>query len=175
VGPTFTALQRAWSNRDADLIQGLVSERFQVTAERAFDALDADLLGAGAQDSQLTHVAVRRPHGGVTARAEHVYLNYVARIWVEDLRTGEVIDGDPAAARGFAQHWTFAFDPGDGWVLDQIEPLAERSAITTTNWDELPAGWYSRPDRPAAFVEWDGRTWRARPAKSRTTPRPRRG
>jgi hypothetical protein len=28
-------------------------------------------------------------------------------------------------------------------------------------WPGLPAGWYSRRDRPSAWVYWDGAAWSA--------------
>jgi hypothetical protein len=139
-----------------------VSRDHLYRAREAADALDRDFQVNRIEDLDLRDVAVLRPSDD-DSPAEPVcaYVAFRARDWIEDVRTGEVLDGDAGAPQAFTERWTFVSEGRRGWVIDQVESMwtgsAEGSALE--EWPGLPAGSYSRRDRPSTWRRWDGARW----------------
>jgi len=161
VAETFTAVLRAWNNRDADAMRSHVSRSYLDTARKALDALDRDFQVNRIEDVKLRNVAVQRPADGRRYVPVDAYLAFVARIWLEDLRTGDVLSGDAEAPRAFTQRWTFVFERRHGWVTDHAESIWTASAerMSAVEWPGLPAGWYSTRGRASSWRQWDGEAW----------------
>src|SRR2546430_10896074 len=117
VKSSFGAIPRAWSNRDADALETLVSRDYLARARGVIDTQDRDFQVTRLEDDELLDVAVERPGQG--AKTVNAYLAFVARNWLQDLRTGEVLSGSEETLRGFVQRWTFVFEGRDGWVPDR--------------------------------------------------------
>jgi predicted lipid-binding transport protein (Tim44 family) len=163
---SFSAVLRAWSNRDVEKMRPYVTEAHLGRAWQAADALDRDYQVNYIKELNLRDVAVSRPAPGAAAEPTPVYVSFVARDWIEDLRTGEVIDGDPETLQAIIERWTFVNEGRRGWVIDRVESVWSAPAEQggAESWPGLPAGWYSLRNRPATWREWTGAEWEAAPA-----------
>jgi predicted lipid-binding transport protein (Tim44 family) len=161
VANNFTLILRDWSNRNAEAMAPGVSSRYLAWARDALDALDREFQINGIADAELRDVALARPSDEAATGPVDAYLGFVARDWKEDLRTGEILDGDATAPRAFTKRWTFVSEGRRGWVVDRIEsvwtgPVEE---MAEGGWPGLPAGWYSTKEDPSAWRQWDGSAW----------------
>jgi len=160
VSEAFSEIPRAWSNRDADALDGIVSTDYQARARAVIDGQDREFQVTRVEDDRLREVAVERPSDGATS--VNAYLAFVARNWLEDLRTGEVLSGSEDTLRGLVQRWTLVFEGRNGWVVHRVrsiwtgpaEPIEERA------FPGLERGWYSRSKRPGAWRRWNGTKWK---------------
>ena len=157
---SFGAIPRAWSNRDADALEKLVSSDYLARARGVIDTQDRDFQVTRLEDDELLDVAVERPGQG--AKTVNAYLAFVARNWLEDLRTGEVLSGSEETLRGFVQRWTFVFEGRIGWVTHRVRSVWTGPAedLPRGAWPGLKPGWYSRSKRPAAWRRWTGESWK---------------
>jgi predicted lipid-binding transport protein (Tim44 family) len=164
---SFSAVLRAWSNRDVEKLRPFVSQGHLARANEAADALDREYQVNYIKDLNLRDVAVRRPAAGAgEAEPAEVYVSFVARDWIEDLRTGEAIEGDNERPHAMIERWTFVHEGRRGWVIDRVESVWSAPAEDggADDWPGLPAGWYSLRNRPASWREWTGSAWEAAPA-----------
>ena len=179
VADCFKAVLRAWSNRDADAMKRYVSQDFLERARAAWEKLDREFKMNCIEDLELRDVAVGQLSGdGARAEPAHAYVAFLARDWIEDLRTREVVEGDSAKPHAFTERWTFVPEGRRGWVIHGVESLSTRPAKKTAanEWSGLPSGWYSRRDRPSTWRHWDGSAWSADKKKgSRARSRGPRG
>ena len=161
VEDSFSAVLHAWNNRDAGAMRPYVSRAYLERARRELEVLDRKFHVNRIEDVELRNIAVRRPHEGARAEPIEAYVEFVARIWLEDLRSGELLGGDPASARAFTQRWSFIFRPGRGWVTDSAESVwtAPAEQAITEEWPGLPPGWYSTRGRPSLWQRRDGSAW----------------
>jgi hypothetical protein len=171
VAESFTPLVRAWSNRDADSMRPYASREYVRKARETFDALDAGLKAIHTADDALCHILVERPRSSMRSEPVYAYAAIVARTWLEDLRTGETLGGLATTLHAFTQRWTFVFEPPRGWVTDSVDVVwaAAGDRSLASEWHGVPAGWYSRGDRPLTWTRWTGTRWvegRARGVKA---------
>jgi pSer/pThr/pTyr-binding forkhead associated (FHA) protein len=162
---SFSSVLHAWSNRDVEKMRPYVSGTHLGRASEAADALDRDYQVNYIRDLKLIDVAVRRPTGG--AEPVEVYVSFVGRDWIEDLRTSELIEGEPNELQAFIERWTFVQEGRRGWVIDRVEsvwtgPAEEGGAAA--DWPGLPEGWYALRNRPGTWRQWSGSAWEAAPA-----------
>ena len=156
----FKTIPRAWGNRDVDALESLVSTDYLARARAVIDDQDAEFLVTLVEDDRLREVAVERPEEG--AATVNAYLAFVARNWMEDLRTGDILSGSEDTLRGLVQRWTLVFEGRNGWVVHRVrsiwtgpaEPIEERA------FPGLERGWYSRSKRPGAWRRWNGTKWK---------------
>jgi len=163
---SFSEVLHAWSNRDPEKMQPYVSRAHLERAREAADQLDRDYQINYIKGLELRDAAVRRPAGDPRAEPLEVYVSFVALDWIEDLRSGEVIDGDASEPQAFTERWTFVEEGRRGWVIDVVEAVWSGPAEGTDpeDWLGLPPGSYSRRSRPSAWRHWDGVVWDAVPA-----------
>jgi hypothetical protein len=157
----FAPLLQAWSNRDPDEMRRHVSNAYLEQTRGTLEALDRDFRVNRLEGCDLHDAAVRRPTGSTRDESVPAYIAFVARDWVEDLRTGKVVGGERDVARAFTQCWTCVFEPSRGWVVDRIERLGtgEADAVAAMFVRDLPAGWYSAAENAANWSQWDGSAW----------------
>lgn len=166
VSEAFNAIPRAWSNRDADALEGLVSTDYLARARAVIDSQDREFQVTRVEDDRLREVAVEQPDAG--AASVNAYLAFVARNWLEDLRTGETLSGSEDTLRGMVQRWTLVFEGRNGWVVHRVRSLWTGPAepIEERGFPGLELGWYSRSKRPGAWRRWNGEKWK-RPRQGR--------
>ncbi len=160
VRDAFPQIQRAWNDRDLDVFSRLATDAYVSRARPVVDELDRNLQINRIEGPDLRDVAVSRPRQDADGTQADAYLAFVLRDWLEDLRTTEIIRGDPEALLSFVERWSFVFDEARGWALDRVSTVW--SGGSTNDGVELrglPAGRYSRRDAPARWVEWDGSAW----------------
>jgi predicted lipid-binding transport protein (Tim44 family) len=161
VAESFGAVLRAWSNRDTGEMRPYASRSYLERARRELGALDRRFEVNRIEDVELRNVAVRRPQASARAEPLHAYVEFDARIWLEDLRSGDLLGGDASVSRAFTQRWAFVFKPGRGWVVDSAQSVwtAPAEDAASEEWPGLPPGWYSTRGRPSLWQRWDGSAW----------------
>jgi hypothetical protein len=162
VDESFGPIWRAQENRDADLLRPHVSDAYLDRSRESFAALDRDARTHRIEDDQLRDVAVARPDEDGPGDSAHAYLAFAVRHSIVDLRTGAVVGGDAETTRAWTARWTFVFDARRGWVVDRLAAMWRSRGgrmPSIGEWPGLPPGWYSRRDRPSAWVYWDGSIW----------------
>jgi predicted lipid-binding transport protein (Tim44 family) len=163
---SFSDVLHAWSNRDPDLMRPYVSQAHLDRAREAADQLDREYQVNYIKALELRDVAVRRPPDDRPGGPVEVYVSFIARDWIEDLRSGEVLEGDSSELQAFTERWTFVREGRRGWVIDFVESMWTGPAEGTDpeDWLGLPPGSYTRRARPATWRQWDGVEWDAVPA-----------
>ena len=152
----------AWSNRDAEKMRPYVSRAHLQRARQAAEELDRLFQVNYVRDLDLRDVAVPRPEGDEVQRGvADVYVSFVARDWIEDLRSGEVVEGESGELQAFTERWTFVREGRHGWVIDAVQSVwtAPAEGTDPEDWLGLPPGWYSRRSRPSSWRHWDGAIW----------------
>jgi pSer/pThr/pTyr-binding forkhead associated (FHA) protein len=159
---SFAPVLHAWSNRDVDEMRPYVSDAYLDRTIDALEELENDFQINSIEELDLKDVAVRRPSGGEAERGPvEAYLAFLARDWIEDLRSGEVLDGDSSEIRAFLERWTFVREGRRGWVIDRVESVWTGSLDEAASqaWPGLPSATYSRRNRPSTWRRWDGTRW----------------
>ena len=136
---SFEPVLHAWSNRDSDEMRPYVSDAYLDRTIDSLEELENDFQFNSIEELDLKDVAVRRPSGD-EGEAVEAYLAFLARDWIEDLRTGEVIDGDSSEVRAFLERWTFVREGRRGWVIDRVESVWTGSLDEAASqaWPGLP-------------------------------------
>jgi hypothetical protein len=161
VDESFGPIWLAQENRDIEVLRPYVSQAYVERSEQAFDALDRAAQMHEIEDDELRDVAVARPDGETFDDTAQVYLLFSVRHSTIDLRTGEVLSGDPAP-RAWTACWTLVRESRSGWVVDRLAAVwrgEPKRRLAPGKWPGLPAGWYSRRDRPSEWAYWDGTAW----------------
>jgi Tim44-like domain len=119
------ALQPAWSNRDLEAISPYVSDELYAQCADNFDLLDERFQVDRIDGVRLETAAPETMAFGENGAADCFVARvvFIARVWLEDLRTGQVLEGDRHSARRFTQRWAFVRESG-GWVVDAVEQVA---------------------------------------------------
>jgi hypothetical protein len=163
VADSFVPILRAWSNRDLGLLRPHVSQDYFDRAAKSMDELDENYQMHRTEDDELLDVVVERPLEDEPPDTAAAYLSFVSRYWSVDLRTGEVLAGDPDSAQACTARWTFVFERRRGWVADRLESVwagpAPDGRMPAQEWPALPAGWYSQAKSPGEWTYWDGAAW----------------
>jgi hypothetical protein len=129
VAEAFFPVQNSWAAGDVEASRPFVSDAL-------YERHRSQLAGYAAQhrvnriaDLRLKGVELVRIHN-VTDDDEDRFVARIecsARDWMEDTRTGEVVNGDRESATAFVQYWSFCRHPDRGWVLDEIQQGSEGS------------------------------------------------
>lgn len=164
VADCFATITRAWNNRDADAMRRHASVGYRDRSRLALHRLDREFRISHIEVERMRNVALQRPGEGGRTEPIHAYLAFAARVWLEDLRSGEVLAGSPADLTAFTQRLTLVHELRRGWVADRVESVwtAPVEELGRRQWHGLPPGWYSTRDRPSDWRQWDGRGWAVR-------------
>jgi hypothetical protein len=143
VREAFFPIQMSWEKRD-------VSESRPFVSDALFERHRLQLEGYEKQnrmnriaDLNLSTVQIIRIYN-VTDDGQDRFVAYIAcsaRDWMEDTRTGAMINGNNTSATKFEQYWSFVRHPQYGWVLDEIQQGEEAEYHLTApivNQDEGP-------------------------------------
>jgi len=171
----FYPIQWSWEKREVESSRPFVSDALYDRHKLQLDGLERQFRRNRIADLALHEVELVRLHN-VAEDSEDRFVAYVgcsARDWVEDVRTGAVVNGNAAAPTYFQQYWSFSRDPERGWVLDEIQQASEaqyhESAPLVDDDDGPPtdqpvAATGGRPPVPAVDVELPDEKPPAKPA-----------
>jgi len=155
----FYPIQWSWEKRDVESSRPFVSDALYERHEMQLDGLEKQHRRNRIADLALHEIDLVRMHN-VTDDSEDRFVAYVgcsARDWVEDVRTGAVVNGNAASPTYFQQYWSFSRHPEYGWVLDEIQQASEaeyhESAPIVDDDTGPPAG---EPVAMSAVPEADG-------------------
>jgi len=171
----FYPIQWSWEKRDVESSRPFVSDALYERHKLQLDGLEKQFRRNRIADLALHEAELVRVHN-VTDDSEDRFVAYVgcsARDWVEDVRTGAVVNGNAAAPTYFQQYWSFSRDPERGWVLDEIQQASEaqyHESAPIVNDDDGPpsdqpvATTNGRPPAPDAAVTLPDEKRPAKPA-----------
>ena len=160
----FYPIQWSWEKREVESSRPFVSDALYERHKLQLDGLEKQFRRNRIADLALHEVELVRLHN-VAEDSEDRFVAYVgcsARDWVEDVRTGAVVNGNAAAPTYFQQYWSFARDAERGWVLDEIQQASEAQYHETSPIvddddgppsDQPVATANGRPPSPSADVE----------------------
>ena len=123
----FYPIQWSWEKRDVESSRPFVSDSLYERHRLQLEGLEKQHRRNRIADLALHEVELVRMHN-VTDDSEDRFVAYIgcsARDWVEDVRTGQVVNGNAAAPTYFQQYWSFSRHPEYGWVLDEIQQASE--------------------------------------------------
>ena len=168
VGECFYPIQWSWERREVESSRPYVSDALYERHKLQLEGLERQLRRNRIADLALHEVELVRLHN-VAEDSEDRFVAYVgcsARDWVEDVRTGSVVNGNPVTPTYFQQYWSFSRDGERGWVLDEIQQASEaqyHESAPIVDDDEgppaKPANWYVDPYGKAKWRWWDGANW----------------
>lgn len=151
VAEAFFPVQLSWENRDVAASRPHVSDSLYERHRLQLEGLEAQHRVNRIEDLSLGAVELVRVHN-VTDDGEDRFVARIecsARDWMEDTRTGEVVNGNRESVTKFVQFWSFARHPEYGWVLDEIQQDTEGGyhlAAPLVNADDGPLD--GAPDPP---------------------------
>jgi hypothetical protein len=127
VREVFFPVQSTWSARDVSGSRPYVSDALYKRHELQLEGLERQhrvnrIAGLHLDDIEIVRVV------NVTDDDKDRFVAFIqcrARDWMEDTRTGEVVNGNKLAETTFQQYWSFVRDPERGWVLDEIQQEEE--------------------------------------------------
>jgi len=157
----FRGVQTVWGQRDAGGSRPFVSDELYRTNQEELTQFDRDLVVNRIEDLRLDEVALTSPVEPSEEEPTETFtalIGFTARDWIEDLRTGETVEGDAESTAYFQQRWHFVHDRRRRWVLDVVEPVAHR--LESSEALPRPPGWYSDGMRLDRWAYWDGERWR---------------
>lgn len=155
VRETFFPVQLSWERRDVAASRPFVSDALYERHRLQLEGYEAQHRVNRIEDLRLGAVELVRIHN-VTDDGEDRFVARIectARDWMEDTRTGEVVNGERESVSSFVQFWSFARHPEYGWVLDEIQQGTEGGYHLETplvNADHGPLD--GTPDTPGAAV-----------------------
>jgi len=171
----FYPIQWSWEKREVESSRPFVSDALYERHKLQLDGLEKQFRRNRIADLALHEVELVRLHN-VEEDSDDRFVAYVgcsARDWVEDVRTGAVVNGNAAAPTYFQQYWSFSRNPERGWVLDEIQQASEaqyhESSPIVDDDDGPPAGQpvataNGRPPAPDAAVTLPDEKPPAKPA-----------
>ena len=127
VREVFFPVQATWSDRDASGSRPYVSDALYKRHQLQLEGLERQHRVNRIADLHLDDIDIVRVVN-VTDDDKDRFVAFIecrARDWMEDSRTGEVVNGNKLAATTFQQYWSFVRDPERGWVLDEIQQEEE--------------------------------------------------
>jgi hypothetical protein len=123
----FYPIQWSWEKREVESSRPFVSDSLYERHRLQLDGLEKQYRRNRIADLALQEVELIRLHN-VAEDSDDRFVAYVgcsARDWVEDVRTGAVVNGNATSPTYFQQYWSFARDAERGWVLDEIQQASE--------------------------------------------------
>ncbi|MEQ9094456.1 MAG: TIM44-like domain-containing protein, partial [Miltoncostaeaceae bacterium] len=127
VTEAFFPVQMSWERRDIQASRPFVSDSLYERHRLQLEGLEAQHRVNRIEDLALGDVSLVRIHN-VTDDGEDRFVARIecsARDWMEDTRTGEMVNGNRESVTKFVQFWSFARHPEHGWVLDEIQQGTE--------------------------------------------------
>ena len=143
VREAFFPIQMAWEKRSVEECRPFVSEALYERHQLQLEGYEKQNRVNRIADLRLNDVQIVRIHN-VTEDGEDRFVAYIqcsARDWMEDTRTGRMINGNKTSATQFEQYWSFTRHADNGWVLDEIqqgEEAAYHLRAPIVNADEGP-------------------------------------
>ena len=144
----FFPVQQTWENRDVAASRPYVSDALYKRHQLQLEGLERQHRVNRIADLKLDDVEIVRVVN-VTDDSKDRFVAFVqcrARDWMEDTRTGEMVNGNKLAQTTFQQYWSFVRDPERGWVLDEIQQGEEGGYHVKEKDIDTDAG----PTEPAA-------------------------
>jgi Tim44-like domain len=123
VNEAFYPIQSSWSKRDVTPSRPYVSEALYKRHQLQLEGLEKQNRVNRIEELVLDEVDIVRVVN-VTDDSQDRFVAFLqcrARDWMEDTKTGKVVNGNPHAQTTFQQFWSFSRDPHRGWVLDEIQ------------------------------------------------------
>ena len=127
VAECFYPIQSSWEDREVESSRPFISDALYERHKLQLDGLEKQFRRNRIADLALHELELVRLHN-VADDAEDRFVAYIgcsARDWIEDVRTGAVVNGNATAPTYFQQYWSFARDAERGWVLDEIQQASE--------------------------------------------------
>ena len=127
VRESFFPIQNSWERRDVSASRPFVSDSLYERHELQLDGLEKQNRVNRIQGLKLDEIQLVRIHN-VTDDGEDRFVAYIAcraRDWVEDTRTGQLVNGNKRSLSSFEQYWSYVRHPEHGWVLDEIQQREE--------------------------------------------------
>ena len=127
VREVFFPVQATWSERDVSGSRPYVSDALYTRHQLQLEGLERQHRVNRIADLHLDDIDIVRVVN-VTDDGKDRFVAFIqcrARDWMEDTRTGELVNGNKRAATTFQQYWSFVRDPERGWVLDEIQQEEE--------------------------------------------------
>jgi hypothetical protein len=151
----FFPIQLSWERRDVSASRPFVSDALYERHAMQLKGYEEQHRVNRIEDLKLGRVELVRMHN-VTDDGEDRFVARIectARDWMEDTRTGAVVNGNRDTATRFVQFWSFSRHPEYGWVLDEIQQGTEGEyhlGAPLVNADDGPlAGMPDPPGRSA--------------------------
>ena len=126
VRQSFFPIQNSWENRSVEESRPYCSDALYERHKLQLEGFEKQNRVNRIQDLHLHNVELVRIHN-VTDDGEDRFVARIkcsARDWMEDTRTGQMINGSKAVSH-FEQYWSFSRHREYGWVLDEIQQGTE--------------------------------------------------
>ena len=123
----FPPIQKSWENRRIEDSRAYVSDALYERHRMQLEGLEKQGRVNRISNPQLHDVEIVRIYN-VADDGEDRFVAYIAcsaRDWVEDIKTGKVVNGNKQTRSQFEQYWSFSRHPEYGWVLDEIQQRSE--------------------------------------------------
>jgi Tim44-like domain len=123
VREAFFPIQMSWEHRDVSASRPFVSDALYERHRLQLEGYEKQNRVNRIANLKLSSVYLVRLYN-VTDDGEDRFVAYLecsARDWMEDTRTGEMINGNKESPTDFKQYWSFVRHPQYGWVLDEIQ------------------------------------------------------
>ena len=123
----FPPIQKSWEDRRIEDSRAYVSDALYERHSMQLEGLEKQGRVNRISKPQLHDVEIVRIYN-VADDGEDRFVAYVAcsaRDWVEDIKTGKVVNGNKQTRSQFEQYWSFSRHPEYGWVLDEIQQRSE--------------------------------------------------
>jgi inner membrane protein import complex subunit Tim44-like protein len=127
VREAFFPIQMSWEKRSVEESRPFVSDALYERHRLQLEGYEKQNRANRIADLRLNEIQLVRIYN-VTEDGEDRFVAYVscsARDWMEDTRTGALMNGNKTSATTFEQYWTFTRHPYHGWVLDEIQQGSE--------------------------------------------------
>jgi hypothetical protein len=151
----FYPIQLSWERRDITASRPFVSDALFERHALQLAGYEEQHRVNRIEDLNLGGIEIVRLHN-VTDDGEDRFVARIecsARDWMEDTRTGAVVNGNRDAVTHFVQFWSFSRHPEHGWVLDEIQQGTEGDyhlSAPLVNADEGPPAGAADTPEPAA-------------------------
>ncbi len=123
----FPPIQKSWEDRRIEESRPYVSDALYERHRMQLEGLEKQGRVNRIAKPQLHDVEIVRIYN-VADDGEDRFVAYIAcsaRDWVEDIKTGRVVNGNKRTRSQFEQYWSFSRHPEYGWVLDEIQQRSE--------------------------------------------------
>jgi hypothetical protein len=127
VRESFPPIQKSWEDRRVEECRAYVSDALYERHRMQLEGLE--------KQGRVNHISKPQLHDVEIVRIYNVaddgqdrfvaYIACSARDWVEDIKTGRVVNGNKQTRSQFEQYWSYSRHPENGWVLDEIQQRSE--------------------------------------------------